>query len=766
MINRISIYIFTALTVSLISSSCSNTKFLADDQLLYTGKKTVIISDSGKFTDRNARQTIESVTGFQPNNALGGKRVLPPLGLWIYNYRKPKDEKKPRWLYRTFSKEPVLISTVEPETRCRKLESELFGNGYFHSSVSFVLDTARKNKHKSAIIYYIKPGYPFRFHEISFSPPLDEVDSVINSVKKDLKLRTGEIFSLETVKSEAKRISTQVLEKGYFYFNPSLVKWTADTNHIPYQIDLRIGKNEEIMQNADRKFSIGNITVKIFVPPDSLELYQPEDTVMFDGINIISQGLRLKPEVLARSIYFRKGDYYSALKHQQTLTHLNSYGVFKFINLQYIPDPDTAINKMDVLMELTLMKNISLDLETNLVTKSTGFAGPGFEAKLAHGNLAKGANRLQLKLNGGVEWQISGNSNSTLGQVSYNAGISTSLTFPRIIKPAGLLNTNRFNLPQTTITVGFEFLNKIQYYRMSSSNLGFGYQWKKPDKITHIFSPVWFNSVELLETTLEFDSILNENPYIRKSFEEQFIAGMKYDFIYDNSMSRQPNGFYFQAGVSSSGNLIDLIKRATSTTEERPYTIVKSVYSQFMKFTADIRYYRKFQDKSLVFRIYSGLGIPYSNSVVMPYVEQFYSGGSNSIRAFVARSLGPGGLQPDATSDIIDQTGDIKLEGNMEYRFKLSKVLHGALFVDAGNIWLLNKDENRPDADFNFSTFANQLYIGTGFGLRFDFNFFVLRTDLGFPLRTAYLVNDSNWVRKSRDVLGGAVFNLAIGYPF
>jgi outer membrane protein assembly factor BamA len=766
MINRISIYIFTALTVSLISSSCSNTKFLAYDQLLYTGKKTVIISDSGKFTDRNARQTIESVTGFQPNNALGGKRVLPPLGLWIYNYRKPKDEKKPRWLYRTFSKEPVLISTVEPETRCRKLESELFGNGYFHSSVSFVLDTARKNKHKSAIIYYIKPGYPFRFHEISFSPPLDEVDSVINSVKKDLKLRTGEIFSLETVKSEAKRISTQVLEKGYFYFNPSLVKWTADTNHIPYQIDLRIGKNQELTQNADRKFSIGNITVKIFVPPDSLELYQPEDTVMFDGINIISQGLRLKPEVLARSIYFRKGDYYSALKHQQTLTHLNSYGVFKFINLQYIPDPDTAINKMDVLMELTLMKNISLDLETNLVTKSTGFAGPGFEAKLAHGNLAKGANRLQLKLNGGVEWQISGNSNSTLGQVSYNAGISTSLTFPRIIKPAGLLNTNRFNLPQTTITVGFEFLNKIQYYRMSSSNLGFGYQWKKPDKITHIFSPVWFNSVELLETTLEFDSILNENPYIRKSFEEQFIAGMKYDFIYDNSMSRQPNGFYFQAGVSSSGNLIDLIKRATSTTEERPYTIVKSVYSQFMKFTADIRYYRKFQDKSLVFRIYSGLGIPYSNSVVMPYVEQFYSGGSNSIRAFVARSLGPGGLQPDATSDIIDQTGDIKLEGNMEYRFKLSKVLHGALFVDAGNIWLLNKDENRPDADFNFSTFANQLYIGTGFGLRFDFNFFVLRTDLGFPLRTAYLVNDSNWVRKSRDVLGGAVFNLAIGYPF
>jgi outer membrane protein insertion porin family len=766
MLNRISIYLFIALSAGLISSSCSNTKFLADNQLLYTGKKTVIISDSGKFTDRNARQTIESVTGFQPNNALGGKRLLPPIGLWTYNYRKPKEGKKPRWLHRTFAKEPVLISTVDPGTRCRKLESELFGNGYFHSRVSYVLDTARNNKHKSAIIYYIKPGSPFRYHEISFSPPVDEVDSLINNAEKDLKISPDDIFSLEAVKSEAKRISLQVLEKGYFYFNPSMVKWTADTNNVPNQIDLRIGKNNELMQNAGKKFFIGDITVRISVPADSPGLFQNEDTLLFDGLNIASQGMYLKPEVLARSIYFRKGETYSAMKHQQTLTHLNSYGVFKFINLQYVPSPDTTINQMDALIDLTLMKNISLDLETNVVTKSTGFAGPGFEAKLAHGNVAKGANRLQLKLNGGVEWQMSGSSNSTLGQVSYNAGVSTSLIFPRIIKPARLLNTNRFNLPQTTISLGFEFLNKIQYYRMSSSNLGFGYQWKKPDKITHMFSPVWFNSVELLETTPEFDSILNENPYIKKSFEEQFIAGMKYDFIYDNSMSRQTNGFYFQAGISTSGNIIDLYKRATSSTEERPYTVINSVYSQFMKFTTDIRYYRKFQDKSLVFRIYSGLGIPYSNSVVMPYVEQFYSGGSNSIRAFVARSLGPGALIPDETSDIIDQTGDIKLEGNMEYRFKLSKVLHGALFVDAGNVWLLNPDESRPDAEFHFNTFASQLYMGTGIGLRFDFNFFILRTDFGMPLRTGYLIEDSNWVRKTRDMIGGTVFNLAIGYPF
>jgi outer membrane protein assembly factor BamA len=301
---------------------------------------------------------------------------------------------------------------------------------------------------------------------------------------------------------------------------------------------------------------------------------------------------------------------------------------------------------------------------------------------------------------------------------------------------------------------------------MSSINLGFGYQWKRPDKITHKFYPLFINSINLLETTPEFDSILTANPYIRKSFEEQFIVGMKYDFIYDNSLTKQRHGFYFQVGIGTSGNLLDAYKKASNDESERPYSVAGSIYSQFIKFSTDVRYYMNFYNKSIVLRFYSGIGFPYRNSVVMPYVEQFYSGGSNSIRAFIARSLGPGSLPPPESSDIIDQTGDIKLEGNLEYRFKMSKVLHGALFLETGNIWLLNPDETRPGADFQFNTFMDQLAVGTGIGFRFDFNFFVLRTDFGFPLRTPYKTGDSNWLASTKDVLNGMVFNLAIGYPF
>jgi len=760
------IYFLLLAGLGMIAGACSNTRFLADDQLLYTGKKEVFVSDSGKINDRKIMLVTESVTFYKPNNSIGGKRLLLPVGLWIYNYHKPAEDKKPGWFYRTLAKEPVLVSTVNPEVRCRKLESELFGNGYFNASVWSVTDTSSRNPRKAGITYFVKPGKPFRYNEISFEPPADPVDTLINSFENTNILEPGDIFSLDKVKLQTATITDLVVEDGYFYFSQANVKYTADTTLMQHKIDLRIGKNTEASPDAARKYYIDDITVRITGEVDSTDLYQGIDTILYDGIKIVTEDMRFKPEVISRCIYFRMGDAYSSSKHRKTTTHLNSYGIFKFINVRYMPDNDSLADKLDMLIELTPAKDISLDLEANIVSKSTGFSGPGVVATLAHGNVGGGANRLQLKLNGGFEWQWTNKSTSSLGTVSYNAGLSSSLIFPKFIAPSWFINPLRFNLPQTSVTLGFEFLNKIQYYRMSSINLGFGYQWKKPERITHAFYPVFINSINLLETTTEFDSILTANPYIKKSFEEQFIVGMKYDFTYDNSTTKQPNGFYFQAGISTAGNGMGLIKKISSEEGERPYTVAGNVYSQFLKFSSDVRYYRNFRNKSLAFRLYSGIGFPYTNSVVMPYVEQFYSGGSNSVRAFIARSLGPGNTQIPDSSDIVDQTGDIKLEGNLEFRFRMSKIIHGALFIDAGNVWLINPDESRPGAEFHFSTFSDQLAVGTGIGLRFDFNFFILRLDVGLPLRTPYTENGSNWLNSISRSWDKKVFNFAIGYPF
>jgi outer membrane protein assembly factor BamA len=763
---KLLIFNLVLMLTAFILNSCSNTRVLTGNQLLYTGtKKVTFITDDRSGNQKGASQVIQTVTSYKPNNALLGKRLLPPFGLWIYNYMKPKGKGKlSNWFYKTFSEEPVLLSLVNPDLRCQKLKSELFNIGFFHSTVWANIDTSSRNPRKVKIAYFLRLDQPYRYNSIVFTPPADAVDTLISGFQGDLSIKPEDYFNLETVKSETKRIAALVLEHGYFYFNTNHVQWIADTNVTPYRIDLRVGKRNDLSPEALRKYTIQHITVKIASPDDSSYLSQSADTIYSDGISIVSKYNYLKPVVISRSIYFRNGDLYSSSRHQQTLQRLNSYGVFKFINIQFIPVKDSTVHQLDLMILLTPMKDINLDLEANLVTKSTGFSGPGFEATLAHANLARGSNKLLLKLNGGFEWQWNNHSSSSLGTNSYSIGVTTSVVFPKVLLPFHLANPSHFVLPQTSVNVGFEFMNKIQYYRMNSLNLGLGYQWKKTDKIIHAFYPVYLNAVKLLKTTPEFDTIINGNPYIRKSFEEQFIAGMKYNFIYDNS--KQSNGIYFQAGLSAAGNFLDLIKTAVSSEQARPYSTFGNVYSQFIKITTDLRYYRNRIEHSLVFRLYAGVGIPYKNSTVMPYVEQFYSGGTNSIRAFAARTLGPGNYHGDLSSGIIDQTGDIKLEGNIEYRFKMTKMLKGAIFLDAGNVWLLNPDELRPGAEFNFDTFVNQIAVGTGLGLRFDVNFFILRTDVGFPIRRNYVTDGRNWLATPKEVLSGFLLNLAIGYPF
>jgi len=292
--------------------------------------------------------------------------------------------------------------------------------------------------------------------------------------------------------------------------------------------------------------------------------------------------------------------------------------------------------------------------------------------------------------------------------------------------------------------------------------MAFGYQWRKTQKVTHSFNPFKMNMVSLLKTTALFDSIVDANPYVKRSFEEQYIIGIEYSFTYDNS-DRKRDGFYFQGMISTSGNLIDAFMQIGG--EERPYTIFGDIYSQFVKTSADFRYYTNTTKEGLVLRLYAGTGISYGNSSVMPYVEQYFSGGSNSLRGFTARSLGPGSYKPEEYNGIVDQTGDIKLEFNSEYRFRMTEIMLGALFLEAGNVWLLNPDENRPGSQFKFSNFTEQLAVGTGVGLRFDFDFFILRTDFGLPLRFPYNDGDGNW-NHFGEVFEKFRFNLAIGYPF
>jgi len=762
---RYQTYIYL-LVLILVLGGCSNTRKLAEDQLLYTGQKKVHISKVPEDMSSAAeRQLLQSGTSQKPNNSMFDRRVLPPIGLWTYNYWKVNEEKKFRnWMYKAFVGSPVLISDVNPELRAQKIENDLYDQGYFHARAWSKVDTSARNPKKALVEYFVEVGSPYRYNQVEFDSLLESIDTLVREVDFQAQIKSDDQFNVKKLVDARDGVSRQFQNLGYYYFNNNLIELNADTALGNNSLDLKLSTQKGLPLEVLSKYSIDSITIYISKSSDTaLTMQKP---LLYEDIAIYTSGDYLKPELIKDALYFKAGDRYSLSAHQSTVTRLNKLGVFSYVRISYeASGPDSPANMLKVRIDLKIADQISLNFETDLVVKSTGFIGPGVKVGVSNSNTFKGAERLHVDLKGAIEWQWGQKEEDQLGTFSYEFGINSGLTFPKLILPGDKSRFKDIMNQETSIDLNFDILTRIEYYSMFSAMTAWKYSWGKTEALRHSFSPAYLNSVSLLATTAEFDSIIDENIYIRKSFEEQFILGMRYDFSYDNTYKRQPQNIYYQAGISSSGNLLDLFEGIGKDDSDRPYEILNTIYSQHLKLTSDFRYYLNGYNKTLAMRLYAGVGMPYLNSTVLPYVEQFFSGGAYSIRGFKARSLGPGSFHEEE-STYIDQSGDIKLEANLEFRFGISKITKGALFIETGNIWLINEDENRPGSQFEFSTFTNQLAVGTGVGLRFDFNFFVLRTDLGFPLRTAYVQNDKNWVSSGKDFFSNALFYFAIGYPF
>ena len=750
----------------IILSACSNTKFLTDEQQLYTGRGEIKIvpSEPGINTSQAKRQ-VKSVTDHKVNNGILGMRVLPPIGLWTYNYWHPDPDRKfGNWLHKSISSRPILVSDLNPELRAQVIENDLFNLGYFDATARAVIDSAGRDPKKAKISYHVRLTPPYHYNQIGFDSLNTPVDSLIRKNDITEKMSPGDQFNLETVTEVRRDISRGLQNHGYFFFIPEFIEFSADTTVGKNQLDMVIGRNSELPDPVLSTYRIREISIYISKPSSMDTLYS--DTARMEDVTIYSTGNFIDPALIYDALYMNSGDTYSYEAYQQTIRRLNNLGVFSYVRYTFSPSTeDTLQPLLDARIEASLAKNISLDLEADLVTKSTGFAGPALQVSLSHGNAFKGAEKVHVGLNGSFEWEWGKNSRTQLGSFTYEVGLSSGITLPKIMAPGGWTKSTPFSLQQTSVNMDVRLLNRTAYYQMASIMTNLNYNWGISHNIQHSFSPVYLNQIRLLKTTPEFDSVVDNNIYIRKSFEEQFILGTRYSFTYDNTYRIRPHNFFLQASVNTSGNLMGLIKGIRNEEEDRPWTVLNSIYSQYVKFTTDFRYYRNWSDRALVFRFYSGIGLPFRNSTVLPYVEQFFSGGAYSIRGFTARYLGPGSYYEEK-SGYIDQSGDIKLESNLEYRFGISKVLKGAVFLETGNIWLINEDENRPGSRFDIQNFYRELAVGTGVGLRLDFDFFVLRTDFGFPLRNPYQTEGRNWLFGTGDILSNMLFYLAIGYPF
>ncbi len=422
---------------------------------------------------------------------------------------------------------------------------------------------------------------------------------------------------------------------------------------------------------------------------------------------------------------------------------------------------------LDCNIQLTSLSPQSFNIELE-GTNSTGNLGGALNLIYQHKNLFRGAELFSLKLKGAYEA-----SNTLKNTQEY--GAETSLRIPKFILP--VLNSERFVKkynPITQLLLSFNY-QALPYYTRTMASGSFGYTWKAGSYQEHIINPLQLNIVKLPPNSIDsvFNAKLESSSFLAYSYRDVMILGGNYSYIYNNQDILKARDYWFlRINAEMSGNLLSIAEKLSGAKKTNgSYYVYGLPFAQYVKTDFDLRYNYKFNDvSSIVYRAFVGVGIPYGNSLAIPFEKQFFAGGANGIRAWQVRTLGPGSFKPDST--ILNQTGDIKLEANTEYRFKLFWILEGALFIDAGNIWTYNYDPSQEGSQFKFNNFYKDIAVGTGTGFRFDFKFVVGRIDLGLKLRDPAITSGSKWIISNRPYRfnfgsnGDLAFVLAIGYPF
>ena len=752
-------------------ASCSIGRFIPEDEVLYTGASIQTDPEADIEDLKALERELQTVVQPRPNSKFLGMR--PGLH-YYYKAQKEKPGFLIKWLNKKFGEAPVYLSDVNPEQVEELIQNRLENKGFFYSSVQSELDSSNRY---ARIQYRATIPSPYTLEALKLDRDSLPIYNRIDSLMNDTEIRPGARFDLDLLKYERKRIDQGLKQTGYYNFNPDFLIFEADTNRYD---DKRFDLFLRLKRGTPDKALIPYVIDSITVYPN----YSIMGDSLPDGVSTTSGGLYFKqeelyfkPGKLEPYILLQEGQHYDAGKARVTSNRLTALGNYKFVNIRFT-ERDTLYGdgegSLFADLFLSPLTKRSLRAELQAVTKSNGFTGPGIVLTYNNRNLFKGGETLSLSGNFAYEAQISNNNNS--GLTSIAAGLKADLVIPSLVPFSP--DKFKYAVPKTKISLGGDILKRSKLYTLTSINTSYGYTWKANRFVNHELNPISVNIVDLSDTTAEFDSILAQNPYLRRSFEQQFIAGVNYTFTYNewvDDQKKQP--VFFSTSLDLAGNGLNLLSGGNDK-------VFGLEYAQYLRADADVRYYFRLRNEQvLVGRVYGGWGIPYGNSTTLPFVKQFFSGGPYSVRAFQIRSLGPGTFrsEEEGSSAFFDQSGNLRLEANMEYRFPIFSYLKGALFVDAGNVWLTNEitppeDESDENQDFSRDLFEQgkfdsdwlkELGIGLGFGLRIDIQSFVIRFDLASPIQVPYLPEGE---RGRIPFFGGGdnnlVFNFAIGYPF
>lgn len=718
-------------------AACSATKFVPDESYLL--EKVELKADTKKFNVASLEPYIR-----QKANSKWFSVFKIPLGTYALSGRDTT-----RWINRTLRKigeEPVVYDTLQAQLSCNDLKLALQNMGYMNAEVD--LTTRAKGKRLTAI-YTLHPGTPFFINSVRY----DIQDSVIarmldlgNPDRQELK--AGDPFTVTRLEEERKRITRILMDSGYYRFHKDFIQYGADSTAGQNQINLMLHllpyrPNSGAPETLHPRYSIRNVT---FSSNDSAKIH-------------------LRPRVLRRSTLIKEGDLFSATQLQRTYANFARMQAVRYTNIRFTEAPDTTLLDCDINISTNKPSSISFQPEG---TNTAGDLGAAASVTYENRNLFRGSELLSIQLRAAYEaiTGLEGYQNKDYQEY----GVETKLTFPRFVAPLLSRSFRRRSIATSELSLNWNLQNRPEFHRRVFST-AWRYHWNEPRHhisyrydffdINYVYMP-WISSRFKADY---LDNVTSRNAILRYNYEDLFILKMGFGLAFNDGENA------LKVNVESAGNMLHAVSKMFRLPQnaDGKYTLVNIAYAQYVKFDVDFTRLFQFDERnSLAFHVGLGVAYPYGNSTILPFEKRYFSGGANSVRGWRVRELGPGTFKgTDGRIDFINQTGDMKLDMNLEYRTFLGWKLHGAVFVDAGNIWTLRNYADQPGGQFRFNSFYRQIALAYGLGLRLNFDYFILRFDLGMKaVNPAYETSREHYPLLYPNFKRDFAFHFAVGLPF
>ena len=780
--------------LSLMASACSVTRKLSDGE--YFLQRVKIDDDHEKpRRDRITSYTLEEYVRQSPNKRFLGTNFY----VWAYNLANPQKQNWWNNLKRKVGEEPVLLDVSLTHKSAQNLKTYMDSRGYYSSQVSYEIDTMRRAK-RAYVTYRTRQGEPYKISSLSYDFRDRELAPVIESDTASSLIKVGNIFDITALDKERERISSNLNNRGYYNFSVNNIEYRVDTLGGNREVGIRMIVKRNItgydergraISENNRIYRISEINVIPNYDPsvsDNDSRQMMSDTTYFEGLNIISQGKpNVRPAVLHTSIALTPNTTYNASQVDRTYSEIMSLGYFKNARIAFEELPrgvndSVMVNfagegreaysprkfddikegylKCYIMASPTLKHGINVELEGSTTSSFYGLSATvGYQNR----NLFRGVEMLNTAVTFGYEYMKAPNTNRRRAN---ELGITAGLSFPRFILPFEL-STRNINMPRTKVELSYNYQDR-PYYRRDLSRATWTYSWRSMNgRYNYQLRPIDINVINVGYINEDFFASLR-NEYLRQSYLTQAIVGLSGSYTYNNQNKHiGGNATLLRINFESSGNFLNLLEKAFShKTAEGYYNILGMRYSQYVR--GDVSLSRKIvlgERSAVAGRIFAGVGLPYGNSSAMPFDRMFYVGGSNSMRGWAPRTLGPGNVPYEQTAFPV-QMGDMRLEANLELRFPIWGMFHGATFLDMGNVWYLgiDKGEVPEEGIFKWDGFYKQLGLNSGLGLRVDIKFVILRLDWGIQLHNPNQLSGQRWIHNFK--WKNTALNFGVGYPF